>query len=72
MGCFDTLVIHCPHCNELLEEQDKPGYMNYYRFGDDPVDDIKFLGYHSCYACNKAFTVEFETVPKLVIKKADE
>lgn len=74
MGCFDTYIFpKCPWCGKKMEEQVKPGDMNYFRFGDDVMDDVKMLG---CYThwdgCKKSFYVEFETTPKIILRKADE
>jgi hypothetical protein len=69
MGVFDTYTIPCPYCNSLVDEQMKPGSMDHFVFGEDPVQDLQFAGYYNCDACHGAFTVELETIPKVVIKK---
>jgi transposase-like protein len=69
MGCYDTLLIDCPHCGEETSDQKKPGYMNTYRFGIDPIDDMEFEGSFTCEHCNKSFTVESESTPKMIVKK---
>ena len=71
MGCFDTYVIDCPHCQEQVYDQDKPGYMNTYYFGEDPMIDLKFRGEYSCEHCHKNFSVEMEAVPKMIVRKID-
>lgn len=71
MGVFDTYIIPCPHCNSLVEEQVKPGYMNTHRYGEDPEQDMMFVGPYTCYTCNKSFTIELETVPRTVIRKME-
>jgi hypothetical protein len=55
-----------------VEEQVKPGWMNTYTFGDDPEKDMDFAGWYNCYTCHRNFTVEMETVPRMVVKKAEE
>jgi hypothetical protein len=72
MGLFDTYIIPCPHCGESVYDQKKPGYMNTYVFGDNPIDDLEFAGFYHCYFCKKDFTVEMESVPKMIIKKVEE
>jgi hypothetical protein len=72
MGLFDTYVINCPHCGEQTEDQKKPGYLNTYIFGEDPVMDLDFEGYWICYKCQGVFNVELESVPKMVIKKIEK
>lgn len=72
MGLFDTYIIPCPHCNELVEDQKKPGDMNTYYFGRSPKKDIDFVGWYNCYTCKKEFTVELESIPKMIVKKVEE
>lgn len=69
MGVFDTLEIECPNCFRIIEDQVKPGSMNYYKFGDDPKTDMLFEGLHYCGGCNKSFLIEMETLPKMIIKE---
>lgn len=74
MGCFDTYIFpNCPWCGEEVEDQVKPGDMNYYRFGKDPNDDIHMRGHYTHWnGCGKSFIVDFEIPPKMVIKKWEE
>jgi DNA-directed RNA polymerase subunit RPC12/RpoP len=72
MGVFDTYTIPCPHCNSLVEDQRKPGSMDYFTFGEDPRKDLDFAGFYSCNTCHKNFTVELETLPKMIVKKEEE
>lgn len=69
MGIFNTYLIDCPWCKRENNRQTKPGDMKTYFFGDDPVDDLKFQGFYECDHCDKSFTVEMESVPKMIIKK---
>lgn len=70
MGCFDTYIFECPWCGGEVQDQVKPGYMNTYRFGEDPDQDIEMRGHYSHWdGCKKSFTVDFESVPKIVITK---
>ena len=72
MGMFDTYHIDCPHCFWVVEDQSKPGMMKDFYFGKDPKTDMQFAGFYRCYHCDKAFTVEFETIPKMVIRKCED
>ena len=72
MGCFDTLKIPCPYCNQWFEEQTKPGYMNYYVFGEDPDDDFSFEGFYTCPHCQKNFSIDMEVKPRMIINKIEE
>ena len=72
MGVFDTYNIDCPHCSKTIESQSKPGNMNDYYFGKDPIQDIKFAGFYTCYYCKNSFTVEIANIPKMIIKKYEE
>lgn len=71
MGLFDTYLIDCPHCNEEIKDQKKPGDMNVFRFGLDPIDDMNFCGYYICRYCNGEFSVELESQPKVIIRKIE-
>jgi DNA-directed RNA polymerase subunit RPC12/RpoP len=71
MGLFDTNAIRCPYCDFLIEDQVKPGDMNYYMYGDSPVKDLDFVGSYTCYSCYKKFTIEMETAPRTVMKKVE-
>lgn len=73
MGCFDTYIFKCPWCDKEVQNQVKPGYMNSYRFGEDPVQDVEMRGHYTCYeGCKKNFYVTFETLPKMIIKRDEE
>lgn len=71
MGIFDTYIVPCPHCNSLVEQQKKPGFMETFVFGKDPKRDILFEGFYTCYTCLKDFTVEYETMPKMIVRKGE-
>ena len=73
MGCFDTYLFKCPWCGEEVEDQVKPGYMNTYRFGEDPMQDLDMVGSYTCYdGCKKSFKVIFETMPKMIVVRDEE
>ena len=69
MGLFDTYHIDCPHCGLDIEDQVKPGCMDDFYFGKDPIQDMEFRGFYTCYQCKGEFTVEMETIPKMIVKK---
>ncbi len=71
MGVFDTLEFECPNCSKIIEDQIKPGNMNYYKFGEDPRTDLLFEGTHTCYGCYKTFLFEMESIPKMIIKELE-
>ena len=72
MGVFDTYIIPCPYCNSLIEDQRKPGSMNTYRFGVNPETDLEFAGFYTCDVCKENFTIEAESVPKMIFKRVDK
>lgn len=71
MGCFDTYSFICPWCEKETTDQVKPGYMNYYKFGDSTIQDMEMCGEYTCEQCGKNFEVEMETLPRVFIKKVE-
>lgn len=74
MGLFDTFIFpKCPWCGEKVEEQVKPGDMSCYRFGENVNDDVLMRGRYTHWeGCKKSFIVDFETLPKMIIRRDEE
>jgi hypothetical protein len=69
MGCFDSVNIHCPKCDELIEVQSKAGkcLLDMYSSGEVPLviaADIEGREY-TCQSCGCQFKLVLN-VPKTV------
>lgn len=67
MGMFDSLMLRCPHCDHLNEEQFKDGDCTLSMF---TLDDLpkhllpRFDGRSiTCLACTKTFQIKIEYQP---------
>lgn len=74
MGVFDTVVVPCPHCGEKIEEQFKPGSMNYYTFGGSEDIPLEYLDYFKnqdfvCWKCEKGFKTKVQAIVSCEIFK---
>ena len=72
MGCYDTLIMPCPRCGAAVYEQVKPGYMNTYTFGEDPIQDQEFIGEYTCDNCHKSFALELESAPRVIVRLIED
>jgi len=54
MGCFDTVIIHCPGCGLEQEAQSKGGdcLLRIYTLQDAPVDVFSDINRHAPFTCD--------------------
>ncbi len=65
MGCFNTVLIACPHCGIHHEHQSKAGNCDLSALDlmeADPVDQVDAAGEHECSRCGKRFRVGVQTI----------
>jgi hypothetical protein len=71
MGCFNSILVKCPHCDAQNEDQFKPGYMNGWNFPEEaeetPIEYLQSISGRSwiCYNCENKFHTEVDV--KIVI-----
>lgn len=71
MGCFDTVLVPCPNCDERSEFQTKSGACclmtyNLEEAPDDVLADVNRHAPNTCENCGTVFEVAFtERVVKL-------
>lgn len=61
MGCFDSVLVHCPQCQEIQEFQSKAGdcILKYYTAKDKiPIEIVEDLQGES-RKCSKGHNVRF-------------
>lgn len=54
MGCYDTVIVNCPVCNEEHYFQSKSGncFLDEFRLEDCPYDVLVDVNRHSPYECD--------------------
>lgn len=59
MGCYDTVWIPCPKCNESYGAQSKSGpcALSNYQFPDAPAEIMADVNRHAPFHCQKCGTV---------------
>lgn len=67
MGMYDTVVLHCPACNEPLWAQSKGGdcILGHYKLSEAPVDVLSDVNRHApfeCEECGCMFKVELKVL----------
>lgn len=73
MGVFNSVYFKCPHCNEVQEDQFKPGGMQSWTFPDDAISGkmpLEYIRYFQdmkweCYSCGKEFTCKVDVEIKV-------
>lgn len=80
MGMFDTLLIRCPNCGEIHEQQTKtdPCLLLDYELHAAPLDVLAYVAHRAikCLECGNHFLVEVQTmatvVPTLQLEKDND
>jgi len=69
MGCYDTIIINCPKCNEEHYFQSKSGdcVLNNYSLENCPNDVLFDANRHSPYKCNCGLKLSIDIQTKSVI-----
>jgi len=59
MGCYDTIVIECPHCGNLYYAQSKSGdcLLETYFFPYVQKDVLLDINRHTPFVCEKCGTI---------------
>lgn len=65
MGCYDTVELECPACEEPYEAQSKSGPcgLDYFLLAECPADVMMDVNRHApftCAECGAKFEVEFK------------
>jgi len=71
MGCYDSILLKCPKCNEPYWAQSKSGecLLREYTLEECPKDVLYDVNRHApfeCYKCGTKFKVFFTPVVKAI------
>jgi endogenous inhibitor of DNA gyrase (YacG/DUF329 family) len=58
MGCFNTIMVPCPKCQEDYPAQTKSGSCDFTSFSlkDAPAEDMQDVNRHAPFKCSKCGT----------------
>jgi len=76
MGCFDTVLIDCPHCNFRNEHQTKAGDCRLldYKLDEAPLKLLAHLEDYNpfeCEKCKKSFEVIVNVITQVRTRKVE-
>lgn len=73
MGCFNTVLIDCPHCGEEIEEQSKSGscLMESYKLDSAKAPDLMAVSNVpiECYHCGGKLIVKSDVTVVTSVEK---
>ena len=76
MGMFDYVIISCPHCGEIVEDQTKSFdcILQTINLNEPQSPDIAyhFTGIWKCMSCEKEFYVNCDRPLNVVVKVSKE